>query len=217
MRGKSLVSALEQLPHASRNRRSAERVRVAGAITVIFGRGEGRLVDLSQRGARIRHSALVQRGVAARISFEWQNTRFSATAEVLSSRVISVDSGPSYESRVRFTFVDHESERVLAAALEGIAGRTTRRWVANLRGWSDESQPDPAHFPGNAFIRCRLQGNRWEIKRTSDPVQPEDGFAIPSESADGGIETLCDNYSRGGAEERRLIRLLAAAAIESQV
>jgi hypothetical protein len=210
------VSALEQLAYTSRNRRSAERLLVAGSVVVIFGRGEGRLVDLSQRGARIRHSAPVRRGAAVRVSFEWQHARFSATAEVLSSRMVSIDAGLSYESRVRFTFVDDESERVLAIALEGIAGRATRRWVANLHGWSDESHPEPTPFPTNSYIRCRLLGNRWEIKRTTDPIQPVDGFAVPSDSPDTGIETLCDNYSRGNADERLLIRLLAAAAIESQ-
>ena len=194
----------------------APQFSLAGSVAVIFGRGEGRLIDLSQRGARIRHSAPVRRGAAVRVSFEWQHARFSATTEVLSSRVISVGAGPSYESRIRFTFVDDESERVLAIALEEIAGRTTRRWVANLHGWSDESHPEPAPVPVNSFIRCRLQGNRWEIKRTSDPVQPEDGFAIPLDSPDASIEMLCDNYSRGDADERLLIRLLAAAAIESQ-
>jgi len=210
------VSALEQLPCKQSNRRTTERLRLAGSIAVVFGRGDGVLIDLSQHGARIRHVAPVRRGAAVRVSFEWEGARFSATAEVLASRVIRLGVGPLYESRVRFAFVDEESERILATALDVIAGRTARRWVANLRGWSDEGQCDPAPFPTNSFIRCRLHGNRWEIKRTSDPGQPDDGFAIPSESADAGIQTLCDNYSRGSAEDRQLIRLLAAASIDSQ-
>jgi hypothetical protein len=212
------VSALEQVPYERSNRRKIERVNIAGSIGVVFGRGEGVLIDLSQRGARIRHFAPVRRGATVRISFEWERTRFSATAEVLASRVISLGLGPSYESRVRFTYVDDESERLLAAAIEQIVGRNTRRWVANLRGWSDETQPaEVTPFHTSSFIRCRLIGNRWEIKRTNDQQQPRDGFVLPPESGDSDIESLCDNYSRGGDEERQLIRLLAAAAVDQSL
>ena len=215
MKGLAPVSALEQFPFS--NRRTTERLRVAGSIAVVFGRGEGVLVDLSPHGARIRHFAPVRRGAAVRVSFEWEGARFSATAEVLASRMIRLGLGPSYESRVRFTSVDESSAHVLAAVLDVIAGRITRRLVANLRGWSDELQPDAAPLVHNSFIRCRLHGNRWEIKRTSDRSQPEDGFLLPSESSDADIETLCDNYSRGGDEERQFIRVLATAAVDQSL
>lgn len=210
------MSALEQLPYERGNRRATERLRVDGSVAVVFGRGEGVLVDLSQRGARIRHVAPVQRGAAVRVSFEWEGARFSATTEVLASRVIRLGVGPSYESRVRFTFVDEESERVLTAMLHRIAGRTARRWVANLRGWSDEAQPDRTPVT-TCFIRCRLLGNRWEIKRTSDRCQPPDGFALPSETPDPDIVMLCDNYSRGSDDERQFIRVMTTAAVEQSL
>lgn len=217
MKGHAPVSALEQTAYASVNRRMTERLRVAGSIAVIFGRGEGVLVDLSPNGARIRHFAPVRRGASVRVSFEWEDARFSATTEVLASRLIRLGLGPSYESRVRFAFVDEASERVLQAALDGIAGRTTRRWVANLNGLSDEPQPEAPPVVNNSFIRCRLFGNRWEIKRTTDSTQPENGFVVPSESSDADIQTLCDNYSRGHDDERHLIRLMATAAVEQSL
>lgn len=209
------MSALEQLPYVSRNRRKNDRVRVEGSIPVIFGRGKGELIDISPSGARIRHFAPVRRGAAVRVSFTWRHTRFSATTEVLSSRVVSLGIGPSYESRVRFILLDDESERALATIVEQIAGGATRRLVANMRGWNDEAQSDPTPVPPTSFIRCRLIGNRWEIKHTSCSEQPEDGFVLRSDSPDADIQTLCDNYSRGNAEDRRLILAMAAAAIES--
>jgi len=215
------MSAIQQLSDDPRERRVAERLRVGGAVTVIFGRGEGVLIDLSQRGARIRHSTPVRRGTSARISFEWERRRFSATAEVLAARVISLGAGPSYESRVRFTAVDPESENVLAAALEAIAGRNVRRLVANLRGWSDDSQALAAQTPAGklsgSFIRCRLHGSWWERKITSATLQPVDGFLLPAESSGTDIATLCDNYARGDEDERQMIRMLAAAAVEQAV
>jgi hypothetical protein len=211
------VSAIEQLPHENGNRRTTERLRVAGSIAVVFGRGAGVLVDLSSRGARLRHVAPVRRGAAVRVSLEWEGARFSATTEVLASRVIRLGLEPSYESRVRFTFIDEDSERVLASILDGITGRTARRWVANLRGWSDEAQPNRTPLTTNSYIRCRLLGNRWEIKRTSDMVQPADGFVLLSETVDADIEMLCDNYSRGSDDERQFIRVMATAAVEQSL
>jgi hypothetical protein len=139
--------------------------------------------------------------------------RFSATAEVLAARVISLGNGPSYESRVRFISVDAGSDTVLAAALDGIAGRDMRRWVANLRGWNEESQ-SPAAPQTGSFIRCRLRGSWWERKCTADSVQPPDGFLLPSGSTESEIATLCDTYSRAGEEERQMIRTMAASAVE---
>ena len=206
------MSALEQLPLQNQNRRQAERQRVDGTIAVIFGRGEGILVDLSQRGARVRHRAPVRRGAEVRLSFGWNGARFTANAEVLASRMIAIGNGPSYESRVRFTSIAMESETVLASMLEELARRNMRRWVANLRGWSEESQTTPVAT--GAFIRCRLRGTWWERKCTTDTTQPADGFLVPSDTAESEIATLCDTYSRAADEERQTIRLIAAAAVE---
>lgn len=207
------MSALEQLSLESHNRRAHERLRVSDHVSVVFGRGDGLLVDLSLRGARIRHYAPVRRGASVRVSFEWERCRFSAAAEVLASRMISLGVGPSYESRVRFTSVDAESETVLAAALEGIHGRDVRRWVANLRGWSDESPVAKPQVTG-AFIRCRLHGIWWERKCTKETTQPENGFLLPADSSEADIITLCDSYAAAGEDERHMIRLMAGAAVE---
>lgn len=207
------MSAIQQFPDASIERRRAERLHIAGTVPVIFGRGGAVLIDLSKRGARIRHSAPVQRGTSVRIGFEWDRMRFSATGEVLAVRVISLGTGPSYESRIRFTAVDPGSEGVLAAAMDEIAGRDMRRWVANLHGWSDESQ-SPESRLASSFIRCRLRGAWWERKSTTDSEQPADGFLLPSESSESEIARLCDTYARASEDERRMIRMMAAASVE---
>jgi hypothetical protein len=173
------------------------------------------LVDLSERGARIRHAGAVRRGSSVRLSFGWERDRFSAAAEVLASRVISLGAGPSFETRVRFTSFDDASENVLARAMEGIAGRDVRRWVANLRGWG----PEEASFAHplvqlGSFIRCRLRGTWWERKVTNDSTQPDDGFVLTFGSTEEEVLTLCDTYARGGDDERQFLRLTAAAAIE---
>ena len=204
-------------PATTGNRRAKPRIIVAGSVTALFGRCAAVLIDLSEHGARIRHYGSAARGSTARVSFAWERARFSANTEVLASRVITLGADPSYESRVRFLSVDASSQIVLTTMLAGISGRHLRRWVANLRGWSEEWQPDRALLPSGWFIRCRLLGKAWERKRTSDATQPEDGFLLPSETADSEIVTLCDLYARGDEEQRQFIRNIAAAVAEDSL
>lgn len=200
------------------DRRGAPRLRVTGSIPALIGRGDGVLVDVSARGAKIRHSTLVRRGASVRVSFEWDRARFSATAEVLASRVVSLqgtNGDTVYESRLRFTGVLPEAQNVLSRMLAVLEGRDVRRWVANLRGWSDETESVAApKLPAVSYLRCRLFGIRWEVKCTSDMTQPEDGFLIPAGIDDNDVVRLCADYAHADEDSRRMIRLLAAAAVE---
>ncbi|HEX6640562.1 MAG TPA: PilZ domain-containing protein [Thermoanaerobaculia bacterium] len=209
------MSAIELSPLPTDNRRTAERLRINSTVPVIFGRGGGVLVDLSQRGARIRHAGSVRRGALVRVSFVWERNRISGTAEVLASRVVNLGSGASYETRVRFTKFDGASESALANALEGIAGRDVRRLVANLHGWTEETPTEELAPKNNGtFVRCRLRGAWWERKNTNDATQPEDGFLLPADSTESDVAKLCDIYSRATNEERHFIRITAAAVVE---
>ena len=178
------MSAIEQTSHAVNERRSAPRLRVAGTIPALIGRGAGFLVDLSERGAKIRHSTMLRRGATVRLAFEWDRGRFSASAEVVGSRVVSIGNAEQpamYESRLRFLAVAPDAERVLSRTLDSLAGRDMRRWVANLRGWTDEIDHTPAPAPvTTAYLRCRLHDMRWDVKATNDVTQPAVGFLLPS-------------------------------------
>lgn len=214
------MSALEQGSSDSNERRSTPRLRVAGTIPVLIGRGEGVMIDLSERGTKVRHSATLRRGAMVRVSFEWQRARFGASAEVLASRLVSLgnDKTPAmYETRLRFRGLDEGAKQVLVRALEALAGRDMRRWVANMRGWSDETQNIPVVCPGVSFIRCRLAGVRWEVKSTQNATQPEDGFVLPATLDDNEIVKLCADYFRADTDGRHVIRLLAAAAVEQAI
>jgi hypothetical protein len=215
------MSALEQGSNEMHDRRSAPRLRIAGTIPALIGRGTGFLIDLSERGAKIRHSTMVRRGATVRIAFDWERTRFSASAEVVGSRVVSTghaEQPTMYESRLRFLAVTPEAGRVLARALDALAGRDMRRWVANLRGWEDELEPTPASAPvPTSYLRCRLLGVRWEVKATNDLTQPEDGFLLPAGIDDNEIVKLCADYLRADPDGRQVMRLMAAASVEQSI
>ncbi|MFL6246807.1 MAG: hypothetical protein ACJ74H_12325 [Thermoanaerobaculia bacterium] len=66
----------------------------------------------------------------------------------------------------------------------------------------------------SSFIRYRLHGSWWERKCTGDSTQPADGFLLPAGSTEADIAKLCDTYARAGEDERQVIRMMAAVAVE---
>lgn len=213
------MSALEQSPPTTESR-EVSRLLIAGRLSVLIGRADGLLIDLSERGARVRHATQILRGSEVRFSFQWQGQRFFASAEVLSSRVAALGEGARtvYESRLRFRLVTDTAQNVLQTFLATCAAEDVRRWVANLNGWN-EDQEHGATAPalaGSSFLRCRLIGRRWELKKTTDCTQPPDGFVLHETVPAREVADLCQTYEESDPEGRKLIRRMAAAAISAE-
>ena len=64
------------------------------------------------------------------------------------------------------------------------------------------------------YIRFSLQRGRWIKIWTLDPTQPEEGFTVSADEAVDQVDLLCEQYKRGDAEGRELIRLLARTSLE---
>jgi hypothetical protein len=214
------MSALEQAPLSkvtlASERRSAPRLRIADNVPVLVGRGEGVLVDLSERGARVRHSVQARRGSSIRVTFEWEGQRFAATGDVLSSRVVALGFGdvPTvYESRLHFRVITDAAGELLARVLLSVENGDVRKWVANLHGWSDAATAPSATRSTGSYLRCRLLGSRWERKWTHDRIQPKDGFLLPESVDTRDVDNLCETYVGMDDEGRDLIRLMAAASL----
>ena len=103
-------------------RRKSRRFRLPSHLPVRIGRRDGFLVDLSTRGARVRHSGSLELGSEIRLSFVCEQMRFSANARVLASRVIgfgTIDGGgTSYESRISFGDLPEEMLDVVKGLLQ---------------------------------------------------------------------------------------------------
>lgn len=197
-------------------RRASARLRIGGTHPVRLGRTDGVLIDISERGARVRHLAAVRRGETVRLALEWQGERFAAQAEVLASRVVSMGNGAGtiYDSRLRFLSMPDDAREILTRTLAGFETRDLRRWVANLRGW--EPHPEPIRHPAlvtKTFVRYQLRGIWWEKKVTHDPAQPEDGFVIPADVDESEITSLCRTYEKLDTGGREIIRLIAAQVV----
>ncbi|HEX2832212.1 MAG TPA: PilZ domain-containing protein [Thermoanaerobaculia bacterium] len=213
------MSAIEQLPPVTvtdHDRRTTPRLRIREALAVVFGRGDGTLVDISATGARVRHSAPVRLGMHVRLSFEWQQQRFSANGVVLASRVIALGttggSATVFESRLRFTAISSDAAELLTHFMESVEARDLNRWIANLRGWEPEEDHAAAEA---AYIRCRRRFNRWEQKWTRDDSQPEDGFTVPASIDARELNLLCAMWENSDVDGRDVLRETARASVES--
>lgn len=214
------MSAIEQLPLPSTcERRRAERKHLDRVLPVNVGRCDGVFVDVSMRGAKIRHKGALRRGATVRITFEWNRQRFSASAEVLASRVVALgvhaDESTTYESRFRYVSMSLESSGLLVRVLAAIGNEELRSWVGNLKGFDDGPRP-LAHVVDrcSGYIRCRPLGLRWEKKWTRDPVQPPDGFALPAGTDPADVDSLCRAWGSMDHDARRLVQLTAAAIVD---
>lgn len=211
------MSALEQASLPS-DRRRADRTRLNRVLRALVGRNEGVFVDLSLRGAKIRHEGAVRRGATVRIVFAWERERFSTNAEVLASRVISLGAreGESaiYESRFRFETLEPAACDLLARVLIAIPNDELRSWIGNLKGFDDTQQANTSKTAAAAFVRCRRVGIRWEKKWTRDTSQPIDGFLLPAGTDPAEVAALCKTWDEADADARQLLRLTASAVVE---
>lgn len=207
------MSALEQFSALPNERRRAPRVRVTDRIPVHLGRAAGTLVDLSLRGARIRHVSAVGRGAKIRLSLEWHGKRFAASAEVVASRIVALD-GPTYESRLHFVEVHHECEAVLRQILATIENGDLRRAVENLRGLDGSETPTTPESAAQGFLRCRFfSSGRWDKKWTRETSQPDEGFTLPAALSDFELAQVCRSYERIDPDGRTMLRAIAEKII----
>lgn len=216
------MSAIEQLPPPAMpaDRRRESRIRLDRILATRVGRHEGIIVDVSRRGARVRHAGTLRRGSTVRVAFDWHREKFAANADVLSSRVVMLGTregeSATYETRLRFTTLETEARLLLERILETIASEELRTWVGNLKGFNDPlrsgSMPRAA-----GFLRCRRVGNSWEKKWTRAPKQPSDGFVLPAGTDASEVDALCRAWMEMDAEGRRLLQRTAEAVVQEAI
>lgn len=216
------MSAIEQLPFSSppTERRRGDRTRLHRVLNALVGRHEGMFIDISLRGAKMRHSGALQCRSTVRIAFDWERQKFSANAEVLASRIVSLgtrDGEPAtYESRFRFTAMTPESLELLARVIAAVGNEELRTWVGNMKGFGDDARVS-APVRAHGFIRCRFRYRTWEKKWTRDATQPADGFVLPAATDPAEVAALCRTWESMDADGRHLLRLTAAAVVEQAI
>jgi hypothetical protein len=196
-------------------RRDNPRLQLRMLVPATVGRGDAMLVDVSRRGARLRHFQVTRRGEHVRVRFQWRTTRFCGTAQVLSEKILSLDAGNGsmvYESRVHFVELSPENAAALDTIVEELNTRQMRRWVENLHGWTAAEQfiDDVLSY---GYVRCWRLSSGWETRWTRCATQPPNGFAVNATLRTHAVEQLCEAYDRADASGRALIRATAEASL----
>jgi hypothetical protein len=150
-----------------------------------------------------------------------------------------------YQSGLRFVEYKDDAKDVLAEMIETLVARSYAEQVANLRGLgpvlesesnmpvfrsglvegegmeagqkgADRYIPDAKIAMHRGYLRCTLNGRRWDKKWTSNPDQPTLGFTIPASEPPDLVDQLCMSYLKGDDEQRRLIVQLAQISVEQK-
>jgi hypothetical protein len=77
--------------------------------------------------------------------------------------------------------------------------------------------PAAATAVDRGYVRCSLNGNRWDKKWSRTPEQPDEGFTVLASEPQDHIDQLCETYQKSNVEDRKFIRLLAQLSVERGV
>ena len=196
-------------------RRQNVRLRVVVPLPARFGRIEGTLVDVSARGARMRHRQPMHPGTESRLIFDWGTQWFNANSRVLSTRLVSASDTHFYESRIQFLELPPASKLTLDQVVTTLRNMVLRKWVGNMMGEVLSGAITPAENDDNRLLRYRLVNDRWIVRTAQDDEpQPLDGFILPASVGEEEIRTVCAAYKQLDLNGRQLLRLFAATSIE---
>jgi len=170
------------------------------------------IVDLSLRGARIRHSRAISLG-ESRLRFRWEGLPFDDIVQVVASNVQSFEQTDVFETRVRFGSLSDQSTATLKTAVGTLRDHRMARWMANLHGEHTETHREHHHSTA-AYVAYLLRNGRWHRQRVpANGVEPHHGFLIRTSVPHGEIRQLCAAFENSDAETRALLKILARDAM----
>jgi hypothetical protein len=96
-------------------KQQSQRLRLVVGLPVRLNRLDGTLVDIGRGGARVRHSGALKVGTELQLSFLSGTEKFTATARVISCRVVGLghDEKTMYETSLRYAQVPDESRLII--------------------------------------------------------------------------------------------------------
>ena len=147
-----------------------------------------------------------------------------------------------YQSGLFFTDYIEQAAEALRDFVATLVARSLAEQVANARGIGPVTQrnmpvfrsggvvstngvdatdekarrmlPHSSVATERGYVRCTLNGSRWDKKWSRTPEEPAEGFTVLASEPDDHVEQLCSTYLRSDAEDRKFIKLLARASVE---
>ena len=208
------------------DRRAKKRVQLPRGILARFGATPSVILDITDAGARIEHFVGLEVGRRSRLRLAWRDKPVEVDATILRCRVQRFGDGDDgttvYQSGLLFNDYVGEAATALRDLVSTHIARSLAEQVANARGIGPVIERNMPVFRGGSvdavvdrgYVRCTLNGNRWDKKWTRTAEQPEDGFTVLASEPNEHIDQLCDVYLRSSAEDREFIRKLAKVTVE---
>jgi hypothetical protein len=98
-------------------KQQSQRLRLVAGLPVRLNRVDGTLIDIGRGGARVRHSGALKVGTEMTFTFTSGTEKFTATARVISCRVVGLGQGERgqtlFETSLRYAQVPPESMMII--------------------------------------------------------------------------------------------------------
>lgn len=215
------------MPSASpEGRRASVRLAFRKPRLAKFATHDIVIVDLSTTGAGVRHQAKIAPGTKGMLRFQLEKEHHEVECTISRSRLELIKSRDKtiqiYRSGLQFVAASgpHSSirEAIKNRIQRAVARQRADAFADATLSASESSGSIPLDLLASwmetrPYIRCTLVGSRWTQQRVDESDQPENGFTVSAEEAQGEIQLLCKTYERATPEQRTLIRLFAKIAV----
>lgn len=187
------------------------------------------LIDLSVRGAGIRHHKKLLPQTKGVLTFRLERRHHEIPCIVARSRLELVKQGDKtlqiFRSALGFEALEESLDSIRAAIRKRVERAITRQKADALgqpelmNGIDESSGAIPIDLLASwmetrPFIRCSLDKNgRWKYERAESSEQPPEGFTVSAEETDKEIDLLKMTYEKARPDQRKLIKIFAQLAL----
>lgn len=192
------------------NERTSHRVELRNPLNLTIGEQPAILLELGTGGAKIEHGKAIV--IGSRVTLPLPHGPVQSVVRYC--MMVPSDEGIVYHTGLEFSDLTHEQTAAIYDMLLDEAQEQVAEWESNLKGDARRRPQFGAHSAAALrFIWLRLTPGGWTRTITTDPNQPIDGIAIPSDTQESEIGMLCSTYARGDDELRQYLRGCAMVAI----
>lgn len=216
-------------------RRSLGRLSFRMPRPARFATHEIILIDLSMKGAGIRHHVKIDPHTKGLLRFRLERQHHEVECMLTRSRLELVKQGDKtlqiYRSALRFEAIKQieggdDGLESIREAMRKRVERAVRRQQADafadpqIMSSIDESSGAiptdllASWMESRRYIRCTLDRNgHWKSERVDSAEQPINGFTVSAEERDREVALLRKTWELADDDQRKLIRIFAQLAL----
>jgi len=167
-------------------RRSRNRVQLTRGMMARFGATPAIVLDITDAGARIEHFVGLDVGRRGRFRLAWRDKTVEVEATVVRCRVQRFGVGDEgttvYQSGLFFSDYVEDAAGTLRDLVSTHVARSLAEQVANARGIGPVTERNMPVFRSGTvaaavdrgYVRCTMNGNRFDKKWSRTPEQPDE-------------------------------------------